>query len=345
MPGRNRATTSRYPSRVGLLLGRERDGDPHARIARHGVGRRRHHANDHVFDTVEPDRRSDDRRVRGKAVAPEPVAQHDDGPAAGLVLVGREHAPDRRANPEHREVIGRDARRRHLLGSAVARDEREVAILDRRDTLERFRPLPPREEVRRSGARVGPPRMGVDANQPIRLGEWQRAQYDRMHDTEDRRGGTNADRERERGHRGEPRHPRELAERVSRVLRELVEQFCALHISISPFADAATGGIDSLNVPEPADGLRARELRVDPARDVLARAHLDVERELRVHLFRDTRLPEEGAELTPEGAGSWHGARRARYRLVRRAAGFARPRRQTAPIPRSRRGAVVSRRR
>ena len=128
-----------------------------------------------------------------------------------------------------------------------------------------------------------------------------------MYDAEDRRRGADADRERQRGDGGEPGHAGELAQRIPRVLHELVNPFGTAHISLPSLANAAAGGVDSLDVAEATDGFRARELGVEAAGDVLARAHLDVERELRVDLVSDARLPDEGAQLAAEDALARHG--------------------------------------
>jgi len=124
---------------------------------------------------------------------------------------------------------------------------------------------------------------------------------------EDRRRRADADRQRKRGDGGEARHTSELAERVARILHELVDPFCTAHIALPSLADTATGVVDSLNVAEPADSFRAGELGVEAARDVLARAHLDVERELRVDLVGHTRLEQHRAELSAESALARHG--------------------------------------
>jgi hypothetical protein len=53
----------------------------------------------------------------------------------------------------------------------------------------------------------------------------------------------------------------------------------------------------------------ARELGVEPTRDVLARAHLDVERELGVDFVGDARLPQEGSQLATERPRARHDSR------------------------------------
>jgi len=175
-----------------------------------------------------------------------------------------------------------------------------------------MRSLAPRQKGCGTRAAVRATAIGIDANQAIRVRKRQRAEDDRVDDAEDCGGRTDTDGQRQRGDRGEPRHASELSQRITRVLPELVDPFCTAHISLPSFANAATGVVDSIEVAEATDGFGARDLGLEPTRDVFARAHLDVERELGVDFVGDARFPQEGSQLATECPRTRHGARWAR---------------------------------
>src|SRR5512132_4034528 len=174
-----------------------------------------------------------------------------------------------------------------------------------------MRAFPPGDEVRRARARVVTATVGVDAYQPLRLRKRQRSQDDGVHDAEDGGRRPDPDGECQRSDCGETGHARELTQRIATVLHDFMYPFSSAHVALPPLADAAAGVVDSLDVAEATDGLRTRQLGVEAARDVLARAHLDVERQLGVDLVGDARLPDERPQLATERALTRHGSRSA----------------------------------
>ena len=100
----------------GLAFRRERDRHPQF-FAVGGVGeRRRHDADDVVGASVERDAASDGSGIAAEAPRPEPVAEHGDLLASGLIFLRREHAAVRRRQVEDVEVPGRDAPADQPLG-------------------------------------------------------------------------------------------------------------------------------------------------------------------------------------------------------------------------------------
>jgi hypothetical protein len=184
---------------------------------------------------VDGHRAPDDARVGAEALAPQPVAEHDDRARHGRgVLVGDEEAPERGAHAEHREVVPRDelAPDGEAGRAAALHHRRRGAVGD--DALQ---PACPRAEVEvvRVGARpVAPvadavlgPLARVHAHELPGPLDGERPQEERVDEAED--DGVDADAQGERADGGQREAGRlhELAQRITNVLQ---------HSSLSSYA-------------------------------------------------------------------------------------------------------------
>ena len=94
---------------------------------------------------------------------------------------------------------------------------------------------------------------------------------------------------------------KQLARGEREVLGQLGEIFGAAHTTIPLLADRSAGGVDTFDVPEPANGSLVRIDGRHAARFELARAHLDVKPELGIDLVFDAPAPDARPEATAEG--------------------------------------------
>jgi hypothetical protein len=213
------------PSAAGFDLPRHHQRNPHfGRVSNFSpdepFGR---DADDRERAAVERDLAVDDRRVCAEATLPRGVAQHGDGVRPrSPILFGQEAAAERGAHAEHVEVVARrqvapdalvvaaaaQAHRREAVGEQPREDLAAVAVvlvvevrLDRhvRAVVERAE-----EFVKLTGSLDG-----------------QRAQQHRVHETEDRGVGPDAERERHGRNEREARTLPQPARAVSQVLQQL----------------------------------------------------------------------------------------------------------------------------
>ena len=94
----------------------------------------------------------------------------------------------------------------------------------------------------------------------------------------------------------------QLPQRNRHVVSDVVEPLCQSHLAISLSAKVLARPFE---LPEVADARQhdlARDLRIHPALDELARAHLDVEGELFVDLLVERHAPQPRAE---RASSSW----------------------------------------
>jgi hypothetical protein len=208
------------PDRAGLLEqvggggaahGRDhRRRDPHVgadqrRAGEPGLG----HANDGEFLVVEPDWSVKDAWIAGEPRHPEAVRQDDDRLLAGsaILLLG-EKASERRARPEHLEIIGGHQAAEHALARPLDRQaHRARAEVHGRHPRERGGVLPQVAE-RRVGHVVestptGRPADVHDAAGILDAGPW--GEHQRIGQAEDRAAGRDPERQREDGRGGENR--------------------------------------------------------------------------------------------------------------------------------------------
>jgi hypothetical protein len=270
-------------------------------------------------------------RVGVEAPRPQPVAQHHHVRPPRLVLLGEEGPPERRPDAEHAEEAVADARAHHALGRPVV-GQVEARAADGRERREAPRlALPDGDGGEGRAAGLVVPGLR-DLDDALVLRERQRAEHDGVERAED--GGRGPDAQREHQHRGEVDGGRAAqgARAEGEVLPEVGEVLGALHGVISLAADGAALARDALDGAEAPECLGARGLGRHPAAGELARAHLEVEGDLAVHLLRDARLPEQPAEEGAGGAGaaghgSASGGGAAREQHLGHGRGEARPRR------------------
>jgi len=93
-------------SGIRALFGGERDRNPDTRVSPHHIRRRRHHADHHVFDGVEPDAATDDRGVAVEARLPESLVEDDHVVATRLIFVLRERPTEPHPEAQRREEVG-----------------------------------------------------------------------------------------------------------------------------------------------------------------------------------------------------------------------------------------------
>ena len=238
-------------------------------------------------------------RIGAEAARPQAMAEHDDLFFAGFVLGGRERPAERRLHAEDVEVAGRDAGARHALRGSLVR-EVEARILRGGELAERRRARAGVGEVAGRDAARPALIVLVDIDEPIGRGIRQRLQHDGVHRAEDRRGGADADREREQRDQRETRLRDEVPHGERDVLGELRPVFRPSHVVVLLAAERPAGGVDLVDVAEAADGRRAGRGRVHAPRHELARPHLDVKRELGVDFVLDPGLPQARSEPLPE---------------------------------------------
>jgi hypothetical protein len=146
-----------------------------------------------------------DVRVAAETVLPEPVAEHQHGLGAGLVLTGAEPAPEQRPHPEDLEIIGRDHAGLHPAGLAPAEEnERHGVVLDQ--GLKRAAPLTVVGELRHREPRVVHPAEGrglPEVDQALSVLVRQRTQQHAADHAEHGRVGADAERQGQHRDQGE----------------------------------------------------------------------------------------------------------------------------------------------
>ena len=136
------------------------------------------------------------------------------------------------------------------------------------------------------------------------FGERQRAQQRRVHEREDRAVGADAERQRRHRDRGERGRLAQLAEREGHVVAQLLEPGGDLHVAVPLPAELPELALHAADVSHPLLRLPPRRLRIDPARDQLARPQLEVQRDLLVDLLVDRHAPEPRAQRALHDANS-----------------------------------------
>jgi len=167
----------------------------------------RHDTDDGARPRVQPNGFADNRRIGSESPLPEVVAEYDSGRLGVRALLVREHTSDHRRDAEHGEKRRRDVLHDELLRVAgFGQVDPRLGIGS--DALERSGTLaPPNEVRRRDGVRpAGPPCVRFPQDDDLaRVAIWQAFDQDGMHQRENRRVGTNPERERHHGDRREAR--------------------------------------------------------------------------------------------------------------------------------------------
>ena len=134
-------------------------------------------------------------------------------PASGPIVGWRERAASNRRDAERHEIPAAGEDPCHGLPLAALRQvescgrPRESAVEERRLRLEFF---PHRKAPGDTGLSPGDGGVGGDRHEPMRVGYGERTQEKAVDDPKDRRVRANAQRERERNRRGEPRDRRTI---------------------------------------------------------------------------------------------------------------------------------------
>jgi hypothetical protein len=183
----------------------------------------RHHADHGDRPRVEVELLADELRVAAEPALPDLVAEDDDLWIAGLILLVVEPAAERGAHAEQRRQ--RAGRVGYLdADRPIATGERRRALSPGRDRRARLAaPLQILEASQRH-AEVRQAQLAGDlavhTHQLLGLRVRQRPQDDGVDDAEDRRGGADAEGERDDEDRGQPRRLAHHAERVADVQPE-----------------------------------------------------------------------------------------------------------------------------
>ena len=106
-------------------------------------------------------------------------------------------------------------------------------------------------------------------------------------------GAIGADTERQRDYRDERESLRrfELPHRKSHVVSQLLEPLCQSHFSISLSAKVYAGPLEPSGITNTREHHLARDPRIHPLVHELACPHLDVKRDLVIHLSVDVDTP------------------------------------------------------
>lgn len=174
----------------------------------------RQHADNRVDHLVEMDRLADDLHVAAEALAPQVVAEQDDGCALRRVVVGGEQASEHRLDTQHGRVFVGHFRALDALGAPVVGHVERGALV-RRDPVEQPRVGAPAVKVGIGDARLVevPARGGlVDVDELMRVVDLQRPEEEPVDQAEDRHVGGHAEREHRQGEAGAQLLARERAD-------------------------------------------------------------------------------------------------------------------------------------
>jgi hypothetical protein len=257
-------------------------------------------ADDRPQQSVETDLAPDDAGIGIEPRPPQRLAQHDDMRPLDVVFVGERPAGDRR-DPEHVEYSRGDPLPRHRFGVAVraGHDHAADGWREAGNLLERPAPRVPVEHVERrhvaGGVLRGPLPQGDES---IGLTEGQRPEQGRIDEREDRAVGADAERQGQRGDQREARRVPQLPERGFQIVPELVDPEAHAHLAVSLSAKASHRLLEGGDIAQSTDRDLAGGLRIHAARDELARAVLDVQREFFVDLLIDREAPEPRTKRT-----------------------------------------------
>ena len=218
---------ARMPSRGTSSLGIGRTREVQTRAAGQEAEVRRQYADHRRLGAVNADAPADRVRIGAQPLAPVRVGQdHDVVGLEGRLLVG-ERAADYRTASERGEEVGRHAHHLLALGRPGVADDSGVFPIEGKRGEGRDAPAAlvvvgdRRAIVHDAGARVGV----EDANQPVGVGERQRAEQDGVDDRED--GEVGAEAQRKRGQR-RGREARRLAHQPEG-MPQLLAQFVRGH--------------------------------------------------------------------------------------------------------------------
>ena len=231
---------------------------------------------------------------------PQPVAEDDDVGASRPIVRPGEIATEQRCHAERPEVAGAHPLRVEPLGH-VAPAEGRLPGLEDRQRGERVAPLRQLAVGPVGDVEPGAGRADLrDGHQALRVGIGQSFEQDGIDRAEDGRGGTDTERQRHDGERGErrvlPQSPGSVGEVVGRAADDALPPVLA-HLLAGRERAAQLD-------PRGAAGLFGRETGGDEVGGGLVDPVLDLGVELPVGLGAAGEHAEASAELTPERHGA-----------------------------------------
>ena len=189
----------------------------------------RHHANHRPRTVVGGQGHPQHVGPAAELPLPELVGENDQRVVAAEVFLGGIAAAECGLDPQRAEERSRERQSGGLEWLAVD-DQGQAGGSDHPQTVERAGALAPRHEVRR-GDHVpdGPAAVGLPhRDDAIGLAVGQRLQHDGPDDAEDRRGGADAERQRQQGPGSEARRPPQHADAVAEITCRVLEH-CPCH--------------------------------------------------------------------------------------------------------------------
>ena len=230
---------------------------------------RGHHADNRERLGVERYRLTDNIRLPAKPALPKSVAEHGRRSFVGSIVVRRERATKDRIDSQHSEELRSGKLHGQFFGFACSR-EIDALIRECSHALETRALIAPTAIVRARGRVLVTPVRGHFPQHHdaigVAVGQWTQQQL--VHDREDSRVRTDAQRKRNHGNRGEGFVFREHARAVTRVLRDGFKQAASFDV---------VGRIDrSIEVAETPQCLFACFTRRHPGLDVFVNLQLEV---------------------------------------------------------------------
>jgi hypothetical protein len=277
---------------------REVERQPELRSSRPQRQLRRHDADDGVRLAVDRDSLPDDPRVGAEAAPPEAVTEHHHSGCAVGFVGPSESATEGWCDAQRLEVVGRDARRDDALRFAATGEVHRGACRGG-ELLQRLRVRAPVEIIGRGQPHVATVAVFDDGEEAFRFAVGKRPEHDRVHETEDRRGGAGPERHGQDRDGGESRILEQRAHAVAHVLPQ-----CLQHTA-SPYV------IRELAHPaQIAEALHRRVaciIRSHAVPDVGLDRQFDMRAHLQLDVVDDGVMPQERAQACSEDGEPRHG--------------------------------------
>src|SRR5262245_50512724 len=244
---------------------------PH--LADHGeVEIRRHYAYDRVRFCIECQGPAHDVRIGSESALPQTVFEHDHLIAPLLIFARQKCAPERRLYAERVEKAGGDAvtaesfrlmRSRQIEGAPDNGDEPLEALILFTPVVE----IAERDRAVVVAALRGTP--FIDHHQPLLMLKTERAQNQRISDTENRRVRRDPRRQRDDSDKSEARLLHQHSQAVTQVLQQVLQPTCPAGVAASLLHLFRTADSE----PSPS----SRFLRIESLRDEVGRVLVQME--------------------------------------------------------------------
>ena len=275
---------------VRALLRREHERRPE-------LGRERRHvvlgcrdADHGVCFAIEPHRPADDRLVARESPSPEAMTEYDDtdvGRHIGIGEVPSEHG----CHVHDAEVAGRDAHTPHTLGLAV---RQVVGCAGHGRRMFEDTPLvgPIMEVADRGISRTELTPGFVHEDDAVAVVGGERTQEHRVQHTKDGDGRADAERNRHNEHSRQHRAHRQLTNGEPEIVAPVGPPLRSAHGMLPLFCKCSADSLDVLDIAEAAQRFVTCGRRRQALRAELLDAHLEMERELVVHVGCRVGTPE-----------------------------------------------------